>query len=279
MTKLNGVLLIDKPEGPTSHDMVELARRILGLRRVGHAGTLDPLATGLLVLMTGRATRLAPFLSGADKTYRGILRLGQATDTYDRAGEPTGLAREVRVDRQTLVEAMEPFLGTTQQVPPIFSAKKVRGIPMYRLARRHRPVQPIATSVTFKRLELLGFEGEEVEIEAQVSAGTYLRSFAHDLGEKLGCGAHLKTLRRTASGPFRVEEALSPDLLISLGAEASSRVIPLEEIPLGLPTLHLSHAGCHAIRHGRHCHLSEVVSPRPPIPPGRCRLPARWRGW
>lgn len=272
MPELSGILLVDKPEGPTSHDMVALARRLLGTRRVGHAGTLDPLATGLLILMIGKATRLAPFLSGADKTYRGILRLGFATDTYDRGGVPIGEPRPVDVDRDALLNAIDRFRGTIQQLPPVYSAKKVRGTPMYRLARRHKPVEPIPTSVTFKRIELLGHEGDEVEIEAEVSAGTYLRSFAHDLGRALGCGAHLKSLRRVASGPFLVADANPPAALEAMRAEAAERVIPLEEIPLGIPTLRLSAAGCHAIRHGRQCQIGEVLSPRLPLQPGRCRL-------
>jgi tRNA pseudouridine55 synthase len=272
MPELNGVLLVDKPEGPTSHDVVALARRALGVRRIGHAGTLDPLATGLLVLMIGKATRLATFLSGMDKTYRGTLRLGVATDTYDRAGTPVGPPREVRLDRSRLLAEIERFRGTVTQIPPVFSAKKVHGTPMYRLARRRRPVSPSPATVTFRRVELCDLRGEVVEFEAEVSAGTYLRSFAHDLGEALGCGAHLDTLRRIAAGPFVVEDAIAPQALAALGPEAAARVLPMEEIPLGLPTLVLTAAGTHAIRHGRPCALSEVAAPRPPLPKGRCRL-------
>ncbi len=272
MHELDGVLLVDKPEGPTSHDIVALARRALGVKRIGHAGTLDPLATGLLVLMIGRATRLASLLSGVDKTYRGVLKLGISTDTYDRAGTPTGPPRPVRVDGATLAQAIGRFQGTVSQVPPVFSAKKVHGTPMYRLARRRRPVSPVATSVTFRRIDLLGLVGDEVEIEAEVSAGTYLRSFAHDLGEALGCGAHLYALRRTTSGAFSVEDAVTPAVIEIRGPGAASLVVPMEEVPLGLPTLVLSAAGMHAIRHGRSCSLGEVVTPSPPLPPGRCRL-------
>ena len=269
---LDGVLLVDKPEGPTSHDIVAIARRALGVSRIGHAGTLDPMATGLLVLMIGRATRLATFLSGMDKTYRGTLRLGVATDTFDRDGTPVGPPRPVQVDVAALRSAFERFQGTVSQVPPVFSAKKVRGTPMYRLARRHKPVSPTPTLVTFRRLEFLGLSGPEVTFEAQVSAGTYLRSFAHDLGEILGCGAHLNSLRRTAAGPFTLETALTPDEIRALGPAAAARATPMDEIPLGIPTLVLTPAGIHAIRHGRPCGLSEVSTPRPPLPPGRCRL-------
>jgi tRNA pseudouridine55 synthase len=269
---LDGVLLVDKPEGPTSHDVVALARRALGVRRIGHAGTLDPMATGLLVLMIGRATRLATFLSGMDKTYRGSLRLGIATDTYDRDGVPTGPARPVDVDATAVQAGFERFRGTITQVPPVFSAKKVRGTPMYRLARRHKAVSPTPTTVTFRVLRFLGISGTDVTFEAQVSAGTYLRAFAHDLGNILGCGAHLFSLRRVAAGPFSVDNALTPADLVALGARATSRITPMEEIPLGIPTLVLTAAGMHAIRHGRPCGLSEVATPRPPLPAGRCRL-------
>lgn len=272
VTPLDGVLLVDKPEGPTSHDIVAIARRALGLKRIGHAGTLDPMATGLLVLMIGRATRLATFLSGMDKTYRGTLRLGVATDTFDRDGTPVGPPRPVQADEAALRAAFEHFQGTVTQVPPVFSAKKVHGTPMYRLARRHKPVSPAPTMVTFRKLEFLGFSGTEVAFEAQVSAGTYLRSFAHDLGEILGCGAHLDSLRRTAAGPFTVEGALTPDEIKALGPGSAARITPMDEIPLGIPTLVLTPAGTHAIRHGRPCGLSEVATPHPPLPPGRCRL-------
>jgi tRNA pseudouridine55 synthase len=268
----DGVLLVDKPEGPTSHDIVSSARRALGVRRIGHAGTLDPRATGLLVLMIGRATRLGAFLSGMDKTYRGLLKLGVATETYDRDGAPAGPPREVRIDRDTLLAALDRFRGTVSQVPPIYSAKKVHGTPMYRLARRRAPVHPLPVTVTFRRLDLLGFSGDEVEFEAEVSAGTYLRAFAHDLGEALGCGAHLYSLRRLAAGPFSIEEAIRLDDLTAAGTGAASRVVPMEEVPLGIPTLVLTAAGTHAILHGRSCGLNEVATPEPPLPPGRCRL-------
>ncbi len=272
MEPLDGVLLLDKPEGPTSHDMVALARRCLRTQRIGHAGTLDPLATGLLVLMIGKATRLAPFLSGMDKVYRGVLRLGLETDTYDRAGTPVGPPREVRVTREDLLEAFAPFHGTISQTPPIFSAKKVHGTPMYRLARRRRPVSPTPALVTFRRLELLDVQGADVEFEAEVSAGTYLRAFAHDLGQALGCGGHLHSLRRSAIGPFRVHAATTPAGLEEAGRDAAARTIPMNTVPLGLPTLVLTHSGLMAIRHGRPCGLQDIASPRPPLPLGRCCL-------
>jgi tRNA pseudouridine55 synthase len=267
-----GVLLVDKPEGPTSHDVVAVARRALGEKRIGHAGTLDPLATGLLVLMVGRATRLAALLSGVDKTYRGVVRLGLATDTYDRDGLPDGPPREVRIDRDTLLPHLERFRGTILQTPPPFSAKKVHGTPMYRLARNRRPVTPVPTPVTFKRLELLAVDGADLTIEAEVSAGTYLRSFAHDLGRALGCGAHLHSLRRLRAGPFDVEGALPLADLQALGRDAAARLLPLNEIPLGMPTLRLSPSGVMAVRHGRPCTPADVVTPPLPLPPGRCRL-------
>jgi tRNA pseudouridine55 synthase len=271
MTDIEGVLLVDKPEGPTSHDVVAIVRRCLNEKRIGHAGTLDPLATGLLVLMIGRATRLASLLSGVDKTYRGVVRLGVSTDTYDRAGVPDGPPRPVQTTRADVEALMERFRGTVLQTPPAFSAKKVHGTPMYRLARRHRPVSPVPSQVTFRRLELLGFAGEDVEIEAEVSAGTYLRSFAHDLGQALGCGAHLHSLRRVSAGPFRVDQAITLAEIQEIGPGVAGRVMALDEVPLGMPTLRLTSSGVHAVRHGRPCGLGDVSTP-PPIPPGRCRL-------
>jgi tRNA pseudouridine55 synthase len=271
MTPIEGVLLVDKPEGPTSHDVVAVVRRCLREKRVGHAGTLDPLATGLLVLMIGRATRLASLLSGVDKTYRGIIRLGVGTDTYDRAGVPDGPPRPVTASRGDLEAIIDRFRGTVLQTPPVFSAKKVHGTPMYRLARRNRPVTPVPAQVTFRRLELLAYSNGDLEIEAEVSAGTYLRSFAHDLGQVLGCGAHLHSLRRIAAGPFRVEGALDLSTIEALGPALAERVLPLDEVPLGMPTLQLTNAGVHAVRHGRPCGLGDLSTP-PPIPPGRCRL-------
>jgi tRNA pseudouridine55 synthase len=271
MNAVEGVLLVDKPEGPTSHDVVAIARRCLGERRIGHAGTLDPLATGLLVLMIGKATRLASVLSGVDKTYRGVVRLGYGTDTYDRTGEPDGPPRPVHADRASIESLLDRFRGTVPQTPPVFSAKKVQGTPMYRLARRRRPVTPVPIMVTFRRLQILGFAGADLEIEAEVSAGTYLRSFAQDLGQALGCGAHLHSLRRIAAGPFNVDAALALDDLQRLGAEAGRRVLALDEIPLGMPTLRLTAAGAHAVRHGRPCAASDVLTPAP-LAPGRCRL-------
>jgi tRNA pseudouridine55 synthase len=271
MTPVEGVLLVDKPEGPTSHDVVAVVRRCLREKRVGHAGTLDPLATGLLVLMIGRATRLASLLSGVDKTYRGIIRLGQSTDTYDRAGVPDGAPRRVTATRADLESLIARSLGTVLQTPPVFSAKKVHGTPMYRLARRHRPVTPVPAQVTFRRLELLAYADGNLEIEAEVSAGTYLRSFAHDLGQALGCGAHLHSLRRIAAGSFQVEGALTLAAIESLGPALADRVLPLDDVPLGMPTLRLTNAGAHAVKHGRPCGLGDLSTP-PPIPPGRCRL-------
>lgn len=272
MSDIEGVLLVDKPEGPTSHDAVAIARRALGVRRIGHAGTLDPLATGLLVLMIGRATRLATLLSGVDKSYRGIVRLGYSTDTYDRDGTPDGPPRPVDVGLDRLEGEIDRFRGTHLQVPPVFSAKKVHGTPMHRLARRQRPVFPVATPVTFRRIALLGMDGSDLEIEADVSAGTYLRSFAHDLGAALGCGGHLHALRRVAAGPFRVEESIPLGQIQAEGPAVASRVLPLDRIPLGMPTLQLSAAGVHAVRHGRPCGVADVTTPPPPFAPGRCRL-------
>src|SRR5262249_5026339 len=216
-------------------------------------------------------TRLASLLSGVDKTYRGIVRLGVSTDTYDRAGVPDGPRRPVTASRADVEALIERFRGTILQTPPVFSAKKVHGTPMYRLARRNRPVTPVPAQVTFRRLDLLGFIEGDLEIEAEVSAGTYLRSFAHDLGQALGCGAHLHSLRRIAAGAFRVDDAIDLAAIEALGPKVAEHVLPLHQIPLGMPTPRLTNGGAPAGKRGRPCGLGDLATP-PPIPPGRCRL-------
>ena len=192
--------------------MVDVVRRTLGTRRVGHTGTLDPFAAGLLVLLIGRATRLAPFASGWTKSYDGRIRLGVVTDTDD----PTGRVveeRPVTVSRATLERVLEGFRGTSRQRPPAYSAVKVDGERAYKRARRGAAVEPAEREVTITALELVRFESPDVDIRATVSSGTYVRALARDIGAALGCGAHLTALRRTAVGPFRLEEAASLDAL------------------------------------------------------------------
>jgi len=210
---MNGVLLIDKPSGSTSHDIVARVRRILDEKRCGHTGTLDPFATGLLILCLGRATRLSRFLTAAFKSYEATIRFGYATDTYDRTGTPVGAVRDYEPDREGLVRTLSSFEGRQMQVPPAFSAKKFGGKRLYQLAREGVPVTARPVEVEIQELELLDIEGAEARIRVTVSSGTYIRSLAHDVGEKLGAGAHLKELRRIAIASFSVSEAVDLETL------------------------------------------------------------------
>lgn len=212
MAGARGLLLLDKPSGPTSHDMVYAVRRGAREKRVGHAGTLDPLATGLLVLCLGTATRLSEYLAGKDKRYTARVRLGQTTNTYDAQGEVTG-AVDWLPRREAVEAALVQFQGPQQQVPPQFSAIKRGGVKAYEAARRGEHVALEARPVEFYGIGLVEWQPPEVVLDVHCSAGTYIRSLAHDLGQALGCGGHLAGLRRTASGSFRVEEAVTLDAL------------------------------------------------------------------
>ena len=199
---MNGVLIIDKPAGMTSHDVVNRVRRILHQPSVGHLGTLDPLATGVLPLVTGNLTRLAQFYGGAEKTYEGVIRFGFATDTYDSDGEPQGPAQTVHVSLEQTREAAGHFVGLIEQMPPPFSAKKIKGVPAYKLARKHQEVDLKPVQVEIKEFEILSAEGDRASFRVRVASGTYVRSIAHEMGQQLGCGAHLESLRRTVLGEF-----------------------------------------------------------------------------
>jgi len=198
----DGLLVVDKAAGPTSHDVVQQARRALDLRRIGHTGTLDPMATGVLVLMLGGATRLAPQMAGHVKIYQGEGRLGWATDTYDRTGKTVGPESSVALPGPArLVAEAATLTGTLLQSPPAYSARKVDGVPLYRHARRGHKVEGKAVMVNIRRFTVEP-DGEDLfRFIAEVSAGTYIRSLIHDLGQQLGCGAHLGSLRRTQAGP------------------------------------------------------------------------------
>jgi len=204
---MNGVLIIDKPPGMTSHDVVNRVRRILQQASVGHLGTLDPLATGVLPLVTGNLTRLAQFYGASDKTYEGVIRFGFATDTYDSDGEALGPAQTIQVSLEGLRELALAFTGLIQQMPPPFSAKKIKGVPAYKLARKHQDVALKPVQVEIKQFEILAADGDHASFRARVASGTYMRSIAHDLGQQLGCGAHLQSLRRTMLGEFDLSQA------------------------------------------------------------------------
>src|ERR1700730_4845214 len=204
---MNGVLIVDKAAGLTSHDVVNQVRRILQQASVGHLGTLDPLATGVLPLVTGNLTRLAQFYTASEKTYEGVIRFGVATDTYDSDGEDLGPAQTVHVSLEQIRELAGRFLGLIKQVPPPFSAKKIRGVPAYKLAREHKavPLQPV--QVQIKEFEILAVDRDRASFRARVASGTYMRSVAHDMGQQIGCSAHLESLRRTALGEFDLSQA------------------------------------------------------------------------
>jgi tRNA pseudouridine55 synthase len=204
---MDGVLVVDKPEGWSSHDAVNKARRLTNIRRIGHLGTLDPMATGVLPLVIGRATRLAQFFVKGEKTYDAVIRFGYATDTYDRDGTPITPATEPSIQRAQLETALESFTGLLQQTPPPISAKKIAGTPAYKLARKNLPVDLKPVEVTVYSIDLLGLEGDRAHVVVRCGAGTYMRSIAHDLGKALGCGAFLDKLCRKVSGDFTIEQA------------------------------------------------------------------------
>jgi tRNA pseudouridine55 synthase len=240
------VVLIDKPAGLTSHDVVQRVRRVLRTRAVGHTGTLDPFATGLLVVLVGRATRLARFVESESKTYLATARLGVATDTDDRTGTPLGEAVGLSaVSERAVNAALGGFLGEQRQRPPRYSAKHVDGERSYRLARRGVAVNPAEAVVTVHGIELVRFAPPELVFRATVSAGTYVRALARDLGERLGVGAHLTALRREAIGSRRVEDAVPLDRL-DAGA-----VLPARAALGHLPELELDEPARVAVSHGR----------------------------
>ncbi len=206
---MDGVLIVNKPAGWTSHDVVARVRRIAGEKSVGHLGTLDPMATGVLPLVLGSFTRLAQFYNQADKRYEGSICFGWATNTYDAEGEPAGLAQPVQLTLDQVRVAAARFVGLIQQIPPPFSAKKVDGVPAYKLARKGQEVELKPKEVEVKELEILAWNGTQAQFKAWVSSGTYLRSLAHDLGLILGPGAHLAELQRTAVREFVIKEAHS----------------------------------------------------------------------
>ncbi len=211
---MNGLLIFDKPPGMTSHDAVSLVRRATGERSVGHLGTLDPMATGVLPLLLGKWTRLAQFFNAAGKAYEGTIRFGFATDTYDAEGTQVTDAILLSKSLQELQIISSQFHGTIDQVPPIFSAKKIGGVPAHKLARQGKEVPVKPARITIHSFELTALEGDTASFTMAVSSGGYVRSVAHELGELAGCGAHLTSLRRTAAGPFTLAEAITREQLI-----------------------------------------------------------------
>lgn len=256
---MDAVLIIDKPAGMTSHDVVARVRRIVGEKSVGHLGTLDPMATGVLPLVLGRFTRLAQFYNDADKRYEGTIRFGWATDTYDAEGQPVSAKQSADLSLQQVQDAASEFIGEISQYPPPFSAKKIAGIPAHRLARKGQPVELKPKQVEIKALDFYDCDGQAIRFRAWVSSGTYLRSLAHDLGKKLGPGGHLTELKRTAVREFTIDEAHSLEQL-----EQAQATNALDELFLHprlvlpeFPAVVASPESAARIRHGGAVNLPE----------------------
>jgi len=269
---LDGVLVINKPAGWTSHDVVARARTLLGMSKVGHTGTLDPAATGVLVLCLGRATRIAEYLMSADKAYRAVLRLGVATDTQDATGTVVGRVAETLPDQAAIAEVMNRFVGRRQQVPPMYSAVKVKGVPLYKAARAGRTVSRSPREFTVRSLEILSIgpmpEGTahlptlDVTFDVVCSKGTYVRTLCADIGELLGVGGHLASLERRRVGRFCIEEALSLDELAGLADRGAveTRLYTLAAALADLPALHVDRDAVEGLCHGVAVPVSRVIS-------------------
>ncbi len=276
---MNGVLVVNKPKGMTSHDVVRRVRHLAKQRDVGHLGTLDPMATGVLPLVLGRMTRIAQFYDHAEKAYEGAIIFGVATDTYDAEGKMVGEPVSPAFTKDELVAAVESFRGEIEQTPPPFSAKKIAGVPAYKLARKNESVELKSVRVTVGKFEITEFrhlepdeqletlcgrsvagkQFAEISFVAEVSSGTYVRSLAHDLGQKLGCGAHLRSLRRTRSAEFALERAVTLEQLESKTAanELDDCAVPPCLLLPQLPGVHASDEQMAKIRHGNAVNLSE----------------------
>ena len=270
---MDGVLLIDKPTGPTSHDVVARLRRTSGEKSIGHTGTLDPRATGLLPLVMGRATRLASFLSGGDKTYAATIRLGFATETDDADGRPLGepasaLPGDVAVD-----EALAAFAGSFEQLPPSHSAKKIGGRKAYEMARREEPVALKPVPVTVHDIGRTTRDGDLVHIVVTATSGFYVRALARDVGARLGCGAHLVALRRTHSGSFDVADAMPLEDAERLGRDIAARVLPPADALPELAAVRLTEAGLRRALHGNPLGPEHLEGRW--VPPATSPLPVR----
>lgn len=254
---MDGVLVIDKPADWTSHDVVAKVRKITRIKKVGHTGTLDPFATGVLPLTMGRATRLTNYFLSSDKHYRGVIRFGFATTTFDLKGEPLGEDAHPRLERSELEEIFRKYVGSVVQTVPPYSARKVNGQPMYRYARQGIALAPATKQVRIDALNLLDVRGSEVEFELSCAAGTYARSLAHDLGHDVGSGAHLIQLRRIRSGEFPIENAVP----LTEGEKFHpcefylERIIPMENLLQEIPSIVVSGGDRSKLAHGMDLNL------------------------
>ena len=249
---MDGLILVDKPKGCTSHDVVQALRRILSIRKIGHFGTLDPMAEGLLLIGIGKATRLFPYLSSTRKIYEGSIRLGLSTDTYDREGEITLEYRGSLPARRNVEQAMADFVGEIQQVPPPYSAKKFQGQPLYTRARKKLPVPLKPSPVTVFSFQMTAYSPPTFRFRTSCSSGTYIRSLAHDLGKNLSCGACLDALRRTSSGRYMLEEARTLEQIEKLSQEGKvgNFLQPLESLLTEYPAAALDDPEVRLAKHG-----------------------------
>lgn len=276
---MDGILVVDKPAGWTSHDVVAWVRRLLHIKRVGHAGTLDPLATGVLLVCVGQATRVVEYLMASPKAYRARIQLGVVTDTYDVEGEVVGRYPVPELSRETLQNALARFVGSIRQTPPAFSAIKQGGVPLYRLARRGQAVAPTPRTVTIHRIELLRWEPPFLEVAVDCDPGTYIRSLAHDLGQALGCGATLAGLMRARSGAFTLADAVTPEELAAAAASGTigRYVRPLQDALTGLIPIVVTETEAAALRQGRPIPVPAAeagLGAQQPQPTGGLRLQA-----
>src|SRR5882757_7565444 len=249
---IDGALVINKPKGKTSHDVVDAVRHLAGFRQIGHLGTLDPLATGVLVLLLGRATRLVQFYSGRRKRYEAGFRFGFATDTYDSDGEAQGPDAAVALDAATLEKLAAERTGRFEQMPPSFSAKKVKGRPAYELARKKQPVELKAVEVEIYEYRLKEIAGSIARFVIECSSGTYIRSLAHEMGQKLGCGAHLAEITRLAVGEFSIDQAIKLEELAegTRAGKFSDYLIKLENLLPNFPRANVLPVVERRVRHG-----------------------------
>jgi tRNA pseudouridine55 synthase len=258
---MDGLLLVHKPKDITSHDVVYRLRKVLHIKKVGHFGTLDPLATGLMLVALGKATRLFRFFLHMDKTYEGKIRLGWSTDTYDAYGHHSTEESKDFPDGQTLLRCMKEFEGEIDQIAPPFSAKKHKGKPLYALARKKKAFELKTSRVTVHFFRLKTYTPPIVDFSAKCSSGTYIRSLAHELGQKLGCGAHLFQLTRTKIGNFHLNDSYTVDEIERLAAQGKTKiaVLSLENLLPELPSVIISNAAESLIRHGNEFFSESVL--------------------
>jgi len=265
---MNGLLVLDKPAGMTSHDVVEIVRRATGERSIGHLGTLDPMATGVLPLLLGKYTRLAQFFGTAEKHYDGAIRFGFATDTFDAQGTPAGPPAALQLSLDQLRGLAARFSGEMEQIPPIFSAKKINGVPAHKLARAGKPVDVKPARIVIHRFDLLSLEGtppdaQLARFEMEISAGGYVRSVAHELGQMAGCGAHLAELRRTRAGAFTLAQAIPLEELKALAGvpcEMERRLPHPRTLLPEMPSVTVDETVAGRLRNGMQANLPDYSS-------------------